>query len=303
MTPHVSAANRIRNAGFDTDISGWDASGNCVPPTWDGFGPGNADGAIAVNCAASTVPSSAVEKIRQCVAISAANVDFSAQVTDNGVTGPAAFGLSAFASGDCTGSASTLLDPSGTSTVPAPECCGITWTTFSRSRLPLPEGTGSVLVEIDVVPPADIALDNVELAASVDLGGYLSGNWFNPDQSGHGFQLEFTTSGDLVAIWFVYKPDGSGQTWIYAQGAYDSTKNVVTIPAEILDGAKFPPNFDPHDVGPQGGALWGTLTFAFSDCDHATVSWHSDVVGYDRQNDVPLALSRATRIAGTSCPP
>ena len=134
------------------------------------------------------------------------------------------------------------------------------------------------------------------------LGGYLSGNWYNPNQSGHGFQLEFTKDAGLVAIWFVYSPDGTAQNWIYAQGAYDTAQNTVTVPAEILTGAKFPPNFNPADVHTQGGALWGNLTFTFTDCNHGSVSWHSDMAGYNNQNDTPLALTRLTQIDGTTCP-
>ncbi|MGH8041369.1 MAG: cupredoxin domain-containing protein, partial [Rudaea sp.] len=54
---------------------------------------------------------------------------------------------------------------------------------------------GSIVVNAVAPPP-------------VALGGYMSGNWFNPDQSGQGFELEFTgqpsdTPGQnaLVAYW------------------------------------------------------------------------------------------------------
>lgn len=150
---------------------------------------------------------------------------------------------------------------------------------------------------------------------TITLGGYLSGNWFNSSQGGHGFQLEFTnhttsaTTADMVAIWFVYTPagstanDGSGQNWIYAEGDYDTTKNTVTLPAILLSGAKFPPNFNPADVKRvPDGATWGTLTFTFTDCNNGSVSWHSTVPGYNNQNDTPLALTRLTQIAGTTCP-
>ena len=149
------------------------------------------------------------------------------------------------------------------------------------------------------------------------LGGYLSGNWFIPAQGGgHGFQLEFTNApgspGKLqaLAIWFVYTPagssagDGSGQNWIYAQGDYDTSSNTVTLPAVLLAGAKFPPNFNPNDVHrvPNDSSLWGHITFTFSACDTGTVSWHSDLPGYNGENDTSLAIQRLTQIAGTTCP-
>jgi plastocyanin len=166
---------------------------------------------------------------------------------------------------------------------------------------------GSVIVHAVTTPPP----------ATIPLGGYLSGNWFNPSQGGHGFQLEFTnhttgtTTADMVAIWFVYTPtgsnasDGSGQNWIYSEGDYDTTKSTVTLPALLLSGAKFPPNFNPADVrriSNDASTTWGTITFSFTDCNNGTVSWHSTVPGYNNANDTPLAIQRLTQIAGTTCP-
>jgi plastocyanin len=158
---------------------------------------------------------------------------------------------------------------------------------------------GSIIVKA-VTPP------------TITLGGYLSGNWFMPTQGGgQGFQLEFTNANsDLLAIWFAFTPagstanDGSGQNWIYSQGAYDTTKNTVTIPAILLAGARFPPNFNPADVHrvPNDASTWGTITFTFTDCNNGTVSWHSDLAGYNNANDTPLAIQRLTQIAGTTCP-
>jgi hypothetical protein len=131
------------------------------------------------------------------------------------------------------------------------------------------------------------------------LGGYMSGNWFDPspNQSGHGFQLEFTDQANtVVAIWFVYAPDGKSQNWIYAQGTYDATKNSVTLTAVTLTGAMFPPHFDSHQVQQ---APWGTLTFTFSDCNTGTASWNSTVAGYGSGS---IPISRLTHIAGTVCP-
>jgi plastocyanin len=147
---------------------------------------------------------------------------------------------------------------------------------------------------------------------TINLGGYLSGNWFIPSQGGgQGYQLEFTNfNNDMIAIWFAFTPagstanDGSGQNWIYAEGPYDTTKNTVTLPAILLAGARFPPNFHPADVHrvPNDASTWGTITFSFSDCNNGMVSWHSDLAGYNNANDTPVAIQRLTQIAGTTCP-
>ncbi len=138
-------------------------------------------------------------------------------------------------------------------------------------------------------------------SSSIPLGGYMSGNWYGgSSQSGHGFQLEFTSQNNTaVAIWFVYSPDGSAQNWIYAQGTYDPTQSTVTLPAFLLTGAKFPnplSNFDPTAVQRTD---WGTLTFSFTDCNNGTASWNSTVAGYGNGS---LPITRVSQIAGTVCP-
>jgi hypothetical protein len=136
------------------------------------------------------------------------------------------------------------------------------------------------------------------------LGGYLSGNWYNPGNGGHGFQLELTNTIDaasglpiMVAIWFVYAPDDSGsQRWIYAQGPYDPAASVVTLAAVLTGGARFPPAFSAQDVE---STPWGSLMFSFSDCDHGAVMWNSSLPGYGGGT---LSIARLTQIGGTSCP-
>jgi len=142
-----------------------------------------------------------------------------------------------------------------------------------------------------------VALLSLPAAApSIGIDGYLSGNWYNPQQAGHGFQLEMATNNVMVAIWFVYAPDGSGQNWIYAQGPYDKASNTVTLPAIMLTHAKFPPNFVESDVQ---RTEWGTLTFSFTDCNNGVVTWNSPLQGYGVGS---LPITRLTQIAGTTCP-
>ncbi len=133
--------------------------------------------------------------------------------------------------------------------------------------------------------------------APIPLGGYMSGGWYDPASSGQGFLMDFTsTSSTLVAIWFTFAPDGSGPYWIYAQGPYDNTKSTVTIPAILLTGTAFPPNFDKDDVVK---TPWGTMTFSFSSCSAGQVSWTSTLPGYGSGS---MPLTRLWKIAGTQCP-
>jgi len=132
-----------------------------------------------------------------------------------------------------------------------------------------------------------------------NIVGGLSGNWYDPtpNQSGHGFQIEIQPDNTIVAIWFVFTPDGSGQTWLYAQDTYDPTSNTVTMPAYVSLGAKFPPAFTHAD---DRVTQWGTLTFTFTDCNNGTMSWTSTAAGYPGTGNLPI--KRATNIAGLACP-
>ncbi|HSN00794.1 MAG TPA: hypothetical protein VLS52_07295 [Rudaea sp.] len=128
------------------------------------------------------------------------------------------------------------------------------------------------------------------------IGGFMSGNWYDPSQAGQGFQLEFVQNQIAIAVWYTFTPDGSGQNWIYAQGSYDETSNTVTLPAELLSGARFVPLFNPNDVV---ATSWGSLTFTFSDCNHGVASWASPLPGYGSGS---MPIVRLTQVSGTSCP-
>ncbi|HZP65863.1 MAG TPA: plastocyanin/azurin family copper-binding protein [Rudaea sp.] len=139
--------------------------------------------------------------------------------------------------------------------------------------------------------------------AGLPIGGYISGNWYNPGNAGHGFQIEATNAKDpttnlpiMVAIWFVYTPDGTGNEWVYAQGTYDPTKSSVTLPAILNTGAKFPPAFNSTDITQTS---WGTITFSFTDCNNGTASWASTIKSYGSGS---LPIARITQIDGTTCP-
>ena len=128
------------------------------------------------------------------------------------------------------------------------------------------------------------------------LDGYLSGNWHDPARSGQGLQIEFTDqSNTVLAIWFVFGPDG-GQNWIYAQGSYDLSRNSVTLPAAISTGGRFPPQFRTADVQT---TQWGSITLTFADCNTGTLNWSSTLPGYGNGS---MPISRLTSIRGTKCP-
>jgi hypothetical protein len=300
----AGAANLVTNPDFAVGIAGWNFSGGCGNPSWDDVVGSPATGALAINCANAL----SAETATQCIALAATSTDFSVRAADNGSAGPADFVLRTYPSQDCSGTPNGAFEPSEVKSVPGTACCGNSWRERSRSDIVLPPGTRSALVEITLQPGADIALDHILLAPNVfqngfQIAGYISGNWFNVDQEGSGFQIEATNSMDaasglpvMLAIWFTYAPDGSSRNWIYAQGTYDPTKATTTLPAFLSAGGKFPPHIQTSDVTSEP---WGTLTFTFTDCDNGIASWNSIVPGYGSGS---LPIVRLTSIDGTVCP-
>ena len=132
-------------------------------------------------------------------------------------------------------------------------------------------------------------------AAKFTIGPGITGNWFDPDESGHGFSVEVLPDNQMLAQWYVFAPDG-GQVWIAATGPISGDTAVLQGYREEGAGARFPPNFDPTQLQAQ---LWGTLTFTFTDCNHGHVRWQSVIAGYV-SGSVPI--SRLTMPAGLTCP-
>jgi hypothetical protein len=127
------------------------------------------------------------------------------------------------------------------------------------------------------------------------IGGGISGSWYDPAQSGHGFLIEVIKGTDQAqAIWFAFDNNGH-QTWIVAEGAISG--NQVTMPALLVEGGRFPPHFDAALIERNA---WGTLTFTFADCDHGTVQWTTRNPAFTGSGTMNLV--RLTSIEGTTCP-
>ncbi len=106
----------------------------------------------------------------------------------------------------------------------------------------------------------NLALPGITSRVAVDD---ISGAWYNPDQSGHGWLLEVLEGQNpesarrLNASWYVYL---NGQpAWIIGSGEFND--RVVTIDAFITSGPMFPPNYNAPDLSLEP---WGSITFDFS---------------------------------------
>jgi hypothetical protein len=308
-------ANLLPNGDFSDaeGVQGWTISGSETGGGFDqSFDAENfaTSGSISLFPSVGTTPATATST---CFSVKpSANFTFGGKVSNNedgmfiDTTGE--MNCKSFSDGACTTGASDLgttfnLDPFASSTnsafttfIPAKGTLNASAST-AQCTLAAVNGTGLVTL------PGPIEFDDLyfELPSStstaVNLGGYLSGSWYDPTQSGQGFQLEFTAQRNVVtAMWYTYSPDGKSTQWVYGGGAWDPTQSTLTIPAVLTSGAAFPPNFVGSDVEK---TPWGTLTFAFTDCNNATLTWSSTLPGYGSGTE---QLKRLTSIAGLSCP-
>ncbi|HET7845365.1 MAG TPA: plastocyanin/azurin family copper-binding protein [Xanthomonadales bacterium] len=131
---------------------------------------------------------------------------------------------------------------------------------------------------------------------AVTLASGLSGPWYNAAQPGHGFLVQQLGNGVMLAVWFVYTPDGQHQGWVWAQGSYDRASNTATLPALLFENGRFPPQFDPASVTSRP---WGSVTLTFDSCSSGTASWTSTIAGYGSGT---FALTRLGSISDTVCP-
>lgn len=120
-----------------------------------------------------------------------------------------------------------------------------------------------------------------------------TGSWFNPEQSGHGFMLEFLPDGRVLATWFVFNNAGQ-RDWIQAQGLVED--DIAKLDAYQVEGGQFPPNFDPDAAEL---VYWGTLSLVLYDCQSGAATWMPDRPGYRPGG---MALTRLSSIAGQTCP-
>jgi hypothetical protein len=102
------------------------------------------------------------------------------------------------------------------------------------------------------------------------IGPEYSGSWFNPDQSGHGFSMEFDELEDgstqAVIYWYTYDNQGNP---IFMLGNGVTTDFGLEIEFESPYGMKYG-EFDPDSVVRENG---GTARFDFTDPSNATFSY------------------------------
>lgn len=129
------------------------------------------------------------------------------------------------------------------------------------------------------------------LSANV-IDADASGNWYNPEQAGHGLQIEVLNLSEAVVAWYTFDAQGD-PLWLIGNGEIQGD----TLRAELAEysGTRFPPNFDPDEIE---GTGWGEVVFQRTGCNEASLEWmpvSDDYAGGE------MSLQRLTRIDGQRC--
>jgi hypothetical protein len=125
----------------------------------------------------------------------------------------------------------------------------------------------------------------------------ISGSWYNPPQSGHGFFIESLGNNIYFMSWFAYDSFGF-PTFIIGTGTTTSD-NTIRFDMSFVYGMAWGV-FDNSNLVTDS---WGTVDITFNDCNSATVVYNStytDVFGtfYGTGN---LPIIRLTSIENLPC--
>jgi hypothetical protein len=106
-------------------------------------------------------------------------------------------------------------------------------------------------------------------AHAIQITQHMTGSWYNPDQDGHGLNIEVIKENKSVFYWYVYNPDGT-PTWLVGRGPHVDGR---------IEGVAY------HNTGGIWGEFdmsgriqerWGTVTIEFNGCNSALVTYQSD---------------------------
>lgn len=155
--------------------------------------------------------------------------------------------------------------------------------------------TGGLPKRVLSIPAYNPAAYGIEGSSRFTIDNSVTGTWYSPAQSGHGFMLMVLPGNRLLAQWYTFAPDGTPM-WILGDGYFSGDEVVLQAYTTGGPGALFPPYFDMDEIE---RTAWGTFTFEFQDCHNAVVEWDPTVPGFSpgsmsiRHLAVPDGLSCA----------
>ena len=126
-----------------------------------------------------------------------------------------------------------------------------------------------------------------------EMPSCASGTWYDPAQSGQGFQVEKLDGNpaQLAVLWYSY--DRGQQYWLIGTGPI--VGNRATVSLVNTRGGQFPPFFNPASVQQ---TPWGSLTFTFNGGDSAQVAWTPTAAGFAAGT---MSLTRLSLLSARPC--
>jgi len=135
---------------------------------------------------------------------------------------------------------------------------------------------------------------------SLQLSGYVTGNWFDPAHGGEGAQVEVGAGAGnsryIVFAWYTYTPGGA-PFWLFGQGGFNAGDRMANVTVAYATGGGF--------AGGPGAtnASWGNVTVEFPDCNsmHFTYQANAGLPASVPQGSGSRTWTRLTGINGLGC--
>lgn len=137
------------------------------------------------------------------------------------------------------------------------------------------------------------------------ISGYMTGNWYDPNHSGQGIQVEV---GELQSVdsfpryitiaWYTFDDLGVPY-WLFGSGTFNAGDTSATVQLGYSSGGGFAGN----SGGSATAVLWGTFNVQFADCNTMQFSYQSTAglpAGVPTGNGT-RTFQRLTQMNGLTC--
>lgn len=136
----------------------------------------------------------------------------------------------------------------------------------------------------------------LQLPAAAALDRAQSGLYYNPQQTGHGFEVTALDSRRAAVTWYTYTPGGAP---LWLSGVLEEDANgVLQGGLSIYQGMRFG-SFSPSTNQRQD---WGTLRISFSDCNRGRVEYTSTQSSNGQAyGSGAIDIQRLAGVSGLAC--
>jgi len=267
--PALTQDNLVVNPGFDTDVSGWQQG--AWPGEWRPFDADGSNASGSLFLTNDTGGSFTGRAWTQCFPTTPGTM------VEAGATAyfPAGQGsdaqpitvLISYESSDC--STGARLFSFSNRNQPPDE--------WHLQDVAATAAFGISSYQLVLVPPREDELvlsayfDNVyfrEVGREFVINPSMSTSWFDPNQSGHGIQLQIYSGTNAWMCWYTFDNMGN-PVWLCGIGVVVGNR-IRFLDVFFVEGGRFPPDFDPAmtmDVS------WGQVFIEFDSCDTGHMEW------------------------------